>query len=389
MRKRVLSVIAAVPIMILGADTEMASAATAAVQGKDGFVDVNGDGRADWCQGGDKLTCAVASGEPPDKFVWGMYLLEPVDSGYEAGRAWADFNGDKRADYCRVVGDWHKNIQCTAAGDAGFAGTFTSGSVDAGYNAGRAWADFDGDGRADYCRVVGKWDKRVQCTVSNRDFAGFAGTFTSPVLDPGYDAGRAWTDVNGDGRADYCRVVGLTRKSVQCTLSMGTDFGLTFTWEVRDPGWDDTRRWADFNGDGRADYCRMVGSATILCNVLPIGTGFSPTFAFSDKNVQGPSIQWADFNGDGRADYCRVAIRNFEDPDVAKCTLSNGDGFGMTVEHKAKGLDPVFNRLAWADFNGDGRADLCRTSPGFWAPTCTLSTGTDFGATISEVVGKP
>jgi hypothetical protein len=54
-------------------------------------------------------------------------------------------------------------------------------------------ADFDGDGRADYCRRVGGVNLQtsyLSCTLSTGD--GFGKTVQSPVVDWGFDTGRAW-----------------------------------------------------------------------------------------------------------------------------------------------------------------------------------------------------
>jgi hypothetical protein len=109
---------------------------------------------------------------------------------------------------------------------------------------------------------------------------GFGVSITSSVLDWGHVP--AWADVNGDGRADYCRRVGdvnLQSSRVSCTLSTGTGFGATITSGVLD--WGRFPAWADVNGDGKADYCRRVGdvnlqSSRVSCT-LSTGTGFGAT----------------------------------------------------------------------------------------------------------------
>ena len=89
------------------------------------------------------------------------------------------------------------------------------------------------------------------------DGSGFGATYSSTTaVDPGYSAGRVWADATGDGKADYCRVVGVTDKYLNCTPSTGTGFGATFGSGPVDAGYDVGRAWADATGDGRVDYCR-------------------------------------------------------------------------------------------------------------------------------------
>lgn len=341
-----------------------------AVQGSAGWVDFNGGGRADLCQqGGSGPNCRLALSSGFDV----PRILTGADAGWVAGRAWADFNGDQRADYCRVVGGFDRKLQCTNSNATTFGSTYTSGPIDPGYDAGRAWVDVTGDGKADYCRVIESWGYKLRCTRSTG--TGFGYEFTSNVLDPGYDQGRSWVDVNGDSRADFCRIVGGASKFMECTLSTGGGFGTSITSAVLDPGYDDSRRWGDVNGDGKADFCRIVGSGNYSATTLrcspSTGTGFAQHYdsPLLDAGYGGTGA-WADVDGDGKDDYCRET-GNYQ----GVCTISTGAGFGITFSTPITGQSLV----GWADFNGDGKADLCRWQSG--APRCTVSNGTSFGIT--------
>jgi hypothetical protein len=341
-------------------------------QGDIGWVDATGDGRADTCVVDSVLTCTSVTGSG-----FGPTWSGPgLDEGYSIGRAWVDFNGDHRADFCRVVGGSSKQLQCTLSTGSSFGTTYTSAAVDAGYDAGRAWVDVTGDGRADYCRVVGLWGYQVSCTVSLGNSWGT--TITSSTLDPGYDQGRSWVDVNGDNRADYCRITGSGTKYLQCTLmGGGLAFGSTISSNGLDPGYDDSRRWGDVNGDTRADYCRIVGSSnyaatTVQCT-LSTGSGFGATFTSPTIDAgYGGTGTWADINADGKDDYCRETGSY-----AGTCTLSTGSSFGATISTPGSGTAG----WGWADVNGDGRADYCRRESTNSA-SCTMSTGAGFGGTI-------
>ena len=370
-----------------------AHASTAApfvgLQKAHGWVDFDGDGRADWCDvtSGAPM-CILSNGSGfPRNFTSGA-----LDPGYAAGRAWVRFDSDTRADYCRVVGDWDKYLQCTVfTGSETFVNPFTghfaqsgvtitSGKIDPGYDAGRAWVDVTGDGRADYCRVVGSWDKRLMCTTSADD--GFVSSFTSGVEDPGWDAGRAWVDFNGDKLADYCRVVGSSTKFFQCTVSTGSGFGRTFTSAPLDPGYDAYRRWTDFNGDGKADFCRTITfwGDRLRCSLSTgTGSGGEVTSAALDRGYV-DSVAWADVNGDAKADYCREIGSDY----TVLCTLSTGGGFGQDLRHRPGSSTParIGWTVGWVDFNGDAMADYCRITVSEEI-MCTVSAGNGFGATFT------
>jgi len=110
-----------------------------------------------------------------------------IDWGYEFGRTWTDFNGDGKADYCRAVGldnNTNSRVACTLSTGSGFGATVISPVIDWGYGTGRAWTDFDCDGKADYCRRVGagnNMNSRLSCTLGTG--SGFGATILSPIID--------------------------------------------------------------------------------------------------------------------------------------------------------------------------------------------------------------
>jgi hypothetical protein len=276
------------------------------------WVDVNGDGKADYCRrvGDENLKSSYVSCTLSTGTGFGATITSGViDWGYDAGVAWVDVNGDGKADYCRRVGDENLKssyVSCTLSTGTGFGATITSGVVDWGYDSGVAWADANGDGKADYCRRVGDENLKssyVSCTLSTG--TGFGATIQSGVVDWGYDAGVAWADFDGDGKADYCRRVGdenLKSSYVSCTLSTGAGFGSTLTSGVVDWGYDPGVAWVDVNGDGKADYCRRVGdenlkSSYVSCT-LSTGTGFGGTVTSGVVDWgYDAGVAWADANG--------------------------------------------------------------------------------------------
>jgi hypothetical protein len=166
---------------------------------------------------------------------------------------------------------------------ATFGATFQSDVLDWGQDTGRAWVDIDGDGRADFCRVTGATGaNRLACTVSIG--SGFGATITSDMIDPGLAADRKWIDVNNDGKPDYCRITGSTGAyRLACTLATATGFGATITSDVLDIGLDGTRGWIDVNRDGRADFCRVVQDAA--SNTYLNKCAFATATGFADNGI--------------------------------------------------------------------------------------------------------
>lgn len=145
-------------------------------------------------------------------------------------------------------------------------------AYDFGYPTGRAWTDINNDGRPDYCRVIGdQHNQRVACTLAIQDGQNEQNppngtSIISNQLDWGSNLGRAWIDINADKVADFCRVVGSEpfKAKIRCLTMQGN--GLGFSSEIESPmidwGYDDTRVWLDVNLDGIQDFCRAVGDVS-------------------------------------------------------------------------------------------------------------------------------
>src|SRR5262249_33779083 len=123
--------------------------------------------------------------------------------------------------------------------------------------------------------------------------------------------------------------------------------------EIRDRGSANTQWWVDVNGDGKSDYCRLLGITVIQCAVSrqhslqDVKWAESPT-----KFGTAESRRWGDINGDGAMDMC------FDGPTAMKsCVISNGlTGTVMDTGIIRKSIDAP-NRHWMVDWNGDGRVD--------------------------------
>lgn len=212
------------------------------------------------------------------------------------------------------------------------------------------------------------------------------------ILNQGTHAASAMTDIDGDGTADAC-IRG--RDGIHCVGGASGALGpdQTFTDLGDAHGWADLSnygalRMGDVDGDRRADLCGRA-NASVQCwlstptpfatpisgPALSDGTGWNEAAYFS-------SLQLADFNGDGRDDLCARA------PAGLTCYPSLGTGFGSAVVSTrfADGdgfSDPNHGAsLRMGDLDGDGKADAC--ARGAEGVRCYLSDGQGFP---TEVVG--
>jgi hypothetical protein len=314
------------------------------------FADVNGDSKVDLCQleirqSGKIIACRLTT---DSGFGNGntFQSIPGIDGGYrDLPRAFVDVNGDKKADFCRFVrSEASTLLACNLAETNGFgANQYQYQSIpgiDLGYSdAPRSFADVNGDGKADFCRVVGDASRLLACNLAGINGFGANQYQYQSVLgiDLGYsDAPRTFADVNGDRRADFCRVVGDAR-FLACNLAGTNGFGAN-QYQFRsisniDLGYSDApRSFADVNGDRRTDFCRVVGDASrfLACNLA--GTNSFGANQYQFQSLPGIDLGdadalrgFVDANGDRRSDFCRTVglDRNIS------CQLASTSGFSI------------------------------------------------------------
>ncbi len=244
------------------------------------------------------------------------------------------------------------------------AGTATTSTADPSkVNHKARYADFDGDGKADYIVVDDLGAMTVWFNRGGDGAGGWEGPHKVAMgVAPGYQVQLA--DFDADGKADYIAVA--DDGSAKVWLNKGGDGG---------GGWDALGkvamgtgpgrqvRFADMDADGRADYLVVSdwGAVGFWRNNggdnrggwgcgCPIAMGVAPL----------AQIQFADFDGDGKADYIVV------DPDSSvKVWLNQGGdlaGGWKALEKVAMGVAPG-KRIVFADVDGDARADYLVVEP--------------------------
>jgi hypothetical protein len=224
------------------------------------LIDVNGDGFADYVYNKDGtkemhvlLSTGTSFGMDQN---WGSRFYSV---GYSGNSEWlVDVNGDGLVDYVYNK-DGSKEMHVLLNTGAGFGtdSSWGSRSFGVGYSGQAEWfADIDGDGKADY--IYNK-DASKELRVMLGSISGFGqdrlwGTRTYGV---GYNGKSEWfSDVNGDGRADYVYNHDGTR-DIQAMVSTGVSLGTDTTWGGRafSVGYDGTSEWiVDVNGDHAADH---------------------------------------------------------------------------------------------------------------------------------------
>lgn len=355
--------------------------------------------------------------------------IDPVWSS-----TWIDADGDGRDDLCFLASFHDKDLVCHLNKATGtevkyvqdlWQGEYaaTSGSL--------RWVDINGDGFVDVCRAVELPTSRLACRLgpefngssievpwtlaaSTRYCSGVPSFSVAQCLREGGTVSYQFTpgianvpsafsppdyhlvDVNGDGLPDLCYVYRPTETTTDLRCRIAT-IGVGRTTVIYSPETADWTRaniatgadyWPqgfhDFNGDGFADFCRVLPGGTLRCT-LSGSTGLVQTEVSSPVAVP---VQWpegaafVDINGDGNVDFCRLA--GGTGAYYIRCTLSNGLGWEFNSANPAalELVSPTFadpgdaNSRWWVDVNADGLPDFCRLTGASGGSGQTDQTGT-------------
>jgi hypothetical protein len=245
---------------------------------------------------------------------------------------WADIDGDRRSDYVIIDDSGPVRVFLNRGGDGG-GGWVDWGTIATGVTKDHTrvrFADFDGDFRDDYVVIEdsgvvrvwlnrggdgrGGWlDQGIVATGVTKDhtsvrFADFDGDFRDDYLvieDSGVV--RVWLNRGGDGRGGW------------------QDGGVAATGLTTDRN---RVRIIDFDGDHKSDYVWIQGGGAVQVFLNKGGDraggwsdlGRIATGVTSDANL----VRFADFDGDDKADYL---ARN-ESGAVSYFANRGGDGRG-------------------------------------------------------------
>ncbi|RDL35318.1 SGNH hydrolase [Venustampulla echinocandica] len=249
------------------------------------------------------------------------------------------------------------------------------------------FADLNGDGRSEYLYVDNEGGVTAFLNLGAPNQGADAAKISwlpQGEIAAGVGATRAsvqFADINGDGRADYLWVH--DDGSVDCWLNLGgPDNGpnaAKVSWLPQGKiasgiGKDGAGvRFADINGDGRAEYLYVYTDGSVEAYLNLGGPDNGPNAAKVSWLPQGviatgvgkarENVVFADVNGDGRADYLTVSRT---DGSVQLWLNGGGPDTGSNAAKVvwlphgtiATGVGTNGKGIQFSDLNGDGRAEF-------------------------------
>jgi len=242
------------------------------------------------------------------------------------------------------------NITADTVGPDFIVGKLTdiSASAPRAENSAIAWADFDNDGRLDFAMAGWGYVNSSYLPIARIYRNNGDGTFTDIAanLTGVYHAELAWGDYDNDGRLDLV-LTGQLSGGSPCTKLYHNDGGSVFHEvnagfvNVTDTG----VAWGDYDGDGRLDLA--IGSS-----IYHNENGPFRAVSVGIQNIATKSVAWADFDTDGMLD---LAMQNAADGAVL-IYHNSGDGTFTKAYTIASGC--CDGSLAWGDHDNDGYPDL-------------------------------
>ena len=260
---------------------------------------------------------------------------------------------ETKLDWVAVDGDYDNS---TWDGSSSAAGDF------------HKWADLNGDGRMDYITSdrSGSPVATHQVSLAKSDASGYesASNWTATAL--GSSGFETFTDLNGDGKADYLTTDSDSTGTHHWYLSNSAGDGYTDTNNTYDTNRSiaatDKQHVLDLNADGLVDYLLVSGSQYYVrlnnggtgyqneADWNNAGAGNAPDL--SDTAIGTGAYNLHDANGDGFPDIVVIAGTS---PYGHTVYLNNGSGFDAGTAwtpHTSSTADGY-----WSDPNGDGLLD--------------------------------
>jgi LmbE family N-acetylglucosaminyl deacetylase len=282
----------------------------------------------------------------------------------------ADVTGDGKADLCAIGAAG--GLWCAAGNGAGgfaFAVQVDDPAAPLAIDpASLTFGDVDGDHLVDAC---GRDDGGILCALAATHFTAerWSPSFNDGVAKPSTSVSITALDANADGVADVC---GVDMTGVVCA-----PHGLTAQSTLRSP-WPMTSSlvWpADLDGDGQADWCASTDDGPACAVQAQSGAttdgqpwGFSQGGTVDIIPANSATVAFADIDGDGRADYCTTR------EDRVVCARSQGRAFGpRAITLAILPAQSTASALWLGDLDGDGRADPCVASSNSDDVICAVS----------------
>jgi hypothetical protein len=195
--------------------------------------------------------------------------------------------------------------------------------------------------------------------------------YNAQSIGSGWTPDRTWfADIDGDGKSEIINVA--ADGTIKAYRNVNGMNGFPFADPVvigSAPGETKRVRFADIDGDGRADRISLDtdGRVRVYRNLFGLNdrgqsTAFSATPVIVKVTTAAPeAIRFADINGDGKAEF--ITVNADERQTVSAYRNLNGLGYGTYDTSQEIGSGWTSDRTWFADITGDGKAEIVAVRP--------------------------
>ena len=227
-----------------------------------------------------------------------------------------------------------------------------------------AWGDYDGDGDLDLV-VLGQNRSGEAQSLLYENVGGLLTPAADVALSPLRNGGAAWGDYDNDGDLDLLLTGEDTFENRRTLLYAAAPAGSGYSLELVGQFPDLSKSgaaWGDYDNDGDLDLALTGQSDDVLDGVqqsytwIFVNDGLG-SFTRGDQDLIGLNngdLAWADYDNDQDLDLAVTGSSVTGSRELR--VYRNDDGSLVDAELDLAGLES--SDLAWADFDGDGDADL-------------------------------
>lgn len=330
------------------------------------WVDIDGSGRLSYCgmftdtdRNKLKLTCMKNIGD----FKFKEITTTLSDSGWAGSQGWVDINGDNKVDFCRLQYTWTHPV-CNLSNGTDFETIKEGPYVDGGYVDTRHWGKIF-DKKGGFCRIT---SSGLVCSSLESDLVS-----ETVLSDSGWKNSRIWLDIDGNGLEDYCRLV-YNSTHLRCNLKNTDNTWKTVESGYVDGGYYWQRYSVKMSNKAKSDYCAVTGynHDTLTCTNISASNSLNTYTVPLPRHINILSqIEFGDIDADGLDDLCFDDGTN-----QIYCYINKGNksfnSTHLTIDLSATPLAPINSletQIINAQESPDNKSAICYNA-GFGTSRC-------------------